>query len=223
MATGVDFGKQVGPLPLGAWVVVVGGGLGIAWWTRRNSVAEAVEAPPADENPGVGVGGMPAGWTQLVPVAPPNQGLEPEPKTNEEWGQKAIRWLISMGFPPATSDSAIRKYLVAEQPTLQEQMLISLVLGRLGPPPQSLPPTPVTEPPPPVTQPPPPVNNPPPSGPAQQRTFTVTRWPAPGSSLWSIAQIMYGNPLRWVDIYNANRDKISNPNSIQPGWVLRIP
>lgn len=34
---------------------------------------------------------------------------------------------------------------------------------------------------------------------------------------------MYGNPNRWRDIYNANRNQISNPNLIHPGQVLVIP
>ena len=41
MATKIDFGKQIGPLPLGAWIVVVGGGLGIAVWNRKNGSNDA--------------------------------------------------------------------------------------------------------------------------------------------------------------------------------------
>lgn len=33
----------------------------------------------------------------------------------------------------------------------------------------------------------------------------------------------YGKYARWQDIYNANKDKISNPNLIQPGTKLFIP
>ncbi len=41
--------------------------------------------------------------------------------------------------------------------------------------------------------------------------------------LWRIAGSMYKNPREWRKIYNANRDKIQNPNLILPGWVLKIP
>jgi len=33
----------------------------------------------------------------------------------------------------------------------------------------------------------------------------------------------YGKYARWQDIYNANKDKINNPNLIQPGTKLFIP
>lgn len=33
----------------------------------------------------------------------------------------------------------------------------------------------------------------------------------------------YGKYARWKQIYNANKDKISDPNLIQPGWNLFIP
>ena len=33
----------------------------------------------------------------------------------------------------------------------------------------------------------------------------------------------YGKYVRWKQIYNANKDKISNPDLIQPGWNLFIP
>ena len=61
------------------------------------------------------------------------------------------------------------------------------------------------------------------TGPAG-RHFVVTRWPAPGSTLSSIAQIMYGNASLWPRIYQANRSIIgANPNLIQPGWDLLVP
>lgn len=43
-----------------------------------------------------------------------------------------------------------------------------------------------------------------------------------GDSLWSIAQRYYGDGSKWVDIYNANSDKISNPNLLSVGMVLDI-
>ena len=46
----------------------------------------------------------------------------------------------------------------------------------------------------------------------------------PGDSLWSIAQFAYGNPYRWVDIYNANAAAIgADPGLIFSGTVLTIP
>lgn len=44
-----------------------------------------------------------------------------------------------------------------------------------------------------------------------------------GDCLWNIAKKKLGNGSRWQEIYNLNRDRISNPNLIQPGWVLTLP
>lgn len=44
-----------------------------------------------------------------------------------------------------------------------------------------------------------------------------------GSRLSQIARRHYGEPMLWVYIYEANRDKIQNPQDIQPGILLRIP
>ena len=41
-----------------------------------------------------------------------------------------------------------------------------------------------------------------------------------GDNLHSIARL-YGSD--WRSIYNANRDKIKDPDLIQNGWVLRVP
>lgn len=42
-------------------------------------------------------------------------------------------------------------------------------------------------------------------------------------NLWNIAKKFYGDGSKYTTIYNANKDKISNPNLIYPGQVLWIP
>jgi nucleoid-associated protein YgaU len=46
-----------------------------------------------------------------------------------------------------------------------------------------------------------------------------------GDSLWRIAKRTetYGDPRLWIKIFNANMDRIKNPNVIFPGQLLRIP
>jgi nucleoid-associated protein YgaU len=45
----------------------------------------------------------------------------------------------------------------------------------------------------------------------------------PGDSLSKIAKKFYGNANDWKRIFEANRDRIKNPDVIQPGWTLKIP
>lgn len=51
------------------------------------------------------------------------------------------------------------------------------------------------------------------------RTYTVK----PGDCLWNIAKKYYGDGTQYVKIYDANRDKISNPHLIYSGQVFTIP
>ena len=44
-----------------------------------------------------------------------------------------------------------------------------------------------------------------------------------GDCLWNIAKKFYGNGSQYTKIYNANKDKIKNPNLIYPNQVLWIP
>ena len=53
----------------------------------------------------------------------------------------------------------------------------------------------------------------------KKKTYTVKK----GDSLWNIAKKYYGKGSEYTKIYNANKDKIKNPNSIYPGQVLTIP
>ena len=73
----------------------------------------------------------------------------------------------------------------------------------------------------PVAKTPPPARSAPtsPAPKQQNKTYTVVR----GDCLWNIAKKFYGNGSQYTKIYNANRDKIKNPNLIYPGQVLTIP
>lgn len=51
------------------------------------------------------------------------------------------------------------------------------------------------------------------------KTHKVVR----GDTLWAIAKRYYGNGSQYPKIFNANKDKVKNPNLIYPGQVLTIP
>ncbi|MHB0773918.1 LysM peptidoglycan-binding domain-containing protein [Bradyrhizobium sp. 5.13L] len=46
---------------------------------------------------------------------------------------------------------------------------------------------------------------------------------ARGDSLWALSRLAYGDGARYQAIFNANRDKIQNPNLIYPGQTFVVP
>ena len=56
---------------------------------------------------------------------------------------------------------------------------------------------------------------------AAPRPVTVTV--QPGFTLWGIAQERYGDGVMYVQVFEANRDKIRDPDLIYPGQVFSVP
>jgi predicted nucleic acid-binding Zn-ribbon protein len=57
------------------------------------------------------------------------------------------------------------------------------------------------------------------------RVYTVGTWARDRDCLWNIAQKpnIYANAWLWPKIWQGNKDKIRDPDIIQPGWRLNIP
>ena len=53
----------------------------------------------------------------------------------------------------------------------------------------------------------------------QNTTYTVQS----GDTLSGIAKKLLGNANDYMEIFNANRDQLSDPDKIKPGQVLKIP
>ena len=51
----------------------------------------------------------------------------------------------------------------------------------------------------------------------------VTVTVQPGFTLWGIAQERYGDGVLYVQVFEANKDKIKDPNLIYPGQVFSVP
>ena len=58
-----------------------------------------------------------------------------------------------------------------------------------------------------------------PAAPSPGTSYTVKS----GDSLSKIAKRIYGDASKWHGIYDANRDKIENPDLIHPGQEFTIP
>ena len=57
------------------------------------------------------------------------------------------------------------------------------------------------------------------AGAGQWTTYTVQS----GDTLSGIARKFLGNANEYMDIFNANRDQLTDPDKIKPGQVLKIP
>lgn len=135
---GAWFKEQVGPLPLGAWVAVVGGGLGIAFWSRRHpapKVADTIEVPASADLGPIGIrdgalAGVGGDGTGATPTTPPIT-------TNADWLRVAGATLIGHGYDPLLVTRALVKFLGGEQLSAGENAAVQLALRLVG-----LPPTP---------------------------------------------------------------------------------
>lgn len=59
---------------------------------------------------------------------------------------------------------------------------------------------------------------------AQEAGQTIAmRTVQPGNTLWAIARDRYGEPLMYVQVFEANRDRIRDPDLIYPGQVFVLP
>lgn len=226
----IDLSQPIGPLPLGLWVAGGGIGLGLLYVRSKNKATVTT----TDTTPGLSplntVGdGSQSLWIQQSPPTPTPTAIT----SNQDWFIKAESDLVAKGYDPAVVDQALRKYLIGADPGPAGWVIVRMAIALEGPLPEGIPPadgngppvngipSPPSQAPGPVKTPKPPVVKPPP--PAKKRTVTVTPWPTPHSTLSGIAKDVYGDASQWQKIYNANRDKIHNPNLIYPGQVLVIP
>ncbi len=61
------------------------------------------------------------------------------------------------------------------------------------------------------------------SGTAATSETIAVRTVQPGNTLWAIARERYNEPMMYVRVFEANRDRIRNPDLIYPGQVFVLP
>lgn len=124
--------EQVGPLPLGVWLLAIAGGVGVAFYARHaapDTPADVIDDPLA-------VAPLPATQGALVGVNNSSStGASSSPTTNEEWVTAASRQLIAAGFSPTLVTAALVRYLRGDTLTAVEQQAVDAALRTLGPPP----------------------------------------------------------------------------------------
>lgn len=143
--------RKLGPFPVGIWLVILAGGLGIGLYSRRTTftargtnTAEDISTTTAG---GTMQGGN-AGAPSSQPAAGGVNGLGlPILGTNEEWYVWAYSQLVARGFSAGGAADALTMYLQGQALTEQQQRIVDSALQYAGPTPQLLPPvarTPVT-------------------------------------------------------------------------------
>lgn len=234
---GMDLGKQIGPLPLGAWLAVVAGGLGIAVWSRNSGTAttpEVVEDTSGDA--GVGEGGS-GQWVDLNPPAASSGTVTYE--SNEAWGQAAVNYLISQGYSPALASSAITKALAGgvdldgNKMSIQEWSLWSIALAKLGSPPYPVNVSPPTTVPGPVDTGGGDDTTPTPTTPKPPTTTVPAHWVETAKRGDSISSLAAKHNKGWQETYNFNLKyrnaatralfKARGPNLIYAGTTVWVP
>lgn len=134
------FTRDLGPLPVWAWlvVVVVGVVIGRAI-TRATRVEDGDEI--ADGSPSVilpsGYGTGAVGGTVTLPngAAPEATATSQGPATNDEWRAGAVTYLIGAGWNALGADRALYAYLNGQALTADQQDAISAAITALGVPP----------------------------------------------------------------------------------------
>lgn len=224
----------------GAFVVGI---VGYAYWNKSRADAAETEVSDYTTDPDYA---MDSGVDEYVNPGGSQPPVEEDyisaPTTNGEWAQKAIAVLVDTGYDPIAASLAIGRYIARQNLNQKQADMVRAASSQLGPPPEGdFPIKSYPGPDKPPTKPKPDPGGPsidpifpkpkpkPPSTQPVGKYRTVTRWPLPGSSLWSIAQQEYKDGRQWTRIWNDPKNaSLKNlrkePKKIRPGdkfWVTK--
>lgn len=123
--------KQVGPLPVGAWGIVIVGALGMAYMFNKGQSGGGSSEEVLLAEPGVGTGGGQFIYDEPESVSPPA-----EEATNAAWITKAWSQLVAKGNDPVVVGTALNKYISGDTLTSTEQGLVNMAIQLIGVPPE---------------------------------------------------------------------------------------
>jgi len=197
------YSEQIGPLPLGVWLLAGAGGLTLAYFQNRKSKAASADATAQDSSgflstaTGSGAVALPGG--SINTGLPSSSTTQPTTYLdNIAWQRGAITEMIARGYDSTLVVQALSDYLNGVALSSSEQAVVSTALKVVGPPPY--PPTLVPAPTPaPVTTPqtPPiyPTFYPNPNGPGTYGQCPSGRVPVAGSTGWTCATLQEYNDI----------------------------
>lgn len=153
---GAFFSRKLGPLPVGVWILAIGGGLGLSYFIQRGSGDEdtfesedngtdfdqyegdpytAYAYDPFNPQPFSGAVGLPDFGTIGAPIQQPPQTIV----SNAQWEALGTDYLIGIGSNSLQAKNSLTKYLEGEPLTDAERSLVTLVIRFLGVPPEGAP------------------------------------------------------------------------------------
>jgi nucleoid-associated protein YgaU len=177
-------------------------------------VPDAPVATAVTESAPATTGSATTGPATTEPVAPPLASAEPVAT-----GQATTATVATVPEPPAPAAPQAAPAVVAEAtapalqtldaPAVQPPASVGASVGDEVAPPAGAAPSTLTQ---------PTTDQAPGTVPA-----TVSITVQPGYTLWGIARASLGDGILYVQVYNANKDKIKNPDLIYPGQVFTLP
>lgn len=215
--------------------------------TTASATTDSAGNPITDASGGVGTGAL----QFQTPVDSTGSTTTTTGTTltdNNAWYQKVFTDLVAKGYQPALVDGALQRYLAGQTLSTSDWVIVNLALadapipdpvGASGQPPPTVtvPGSPTT--PTPVTTggilPPTQAQTPKPA-PTQAQTNNYLAYLAGlaksrptsytvqnGDTLATIAAKYYGNQALWANLYNANRNVITNPSVLVVGTKITLP
>ncbi len=127
--------RKVGPLAAYQWaIVIVGVGVVIWWWRKRNGEINAGISGSPVTSDDLSAAGSAADISGIAEPPAPTQA----PITDvETWTRFAGNYLVSQGYDPVGVSTALRKYISGEggPPTAQERAWVNIAIQKFGIPP----------------------------------------------------------------------------------------
>lgn len=132
--------EKIGPLPAGAWIALVGGGLVITYTLNRRRGAAPQVSTGTDTATGETQAPLQAtGFGTLVPAAV--TVVPTSPTTNEEWVTRAVDAMVVANptTDPAAASDALTAYIHGQGLTPAQVAYVTLAQALIGRPPLPLP------------------------------------------------------------------------------------
>lgn len=131
--------RKIGPLPAGAWIALVGGGLAITYYLNRNRKVPQVST---GTDTATGDTQAPLQTTGSGTLVPANVTVVPnQPTTNTEWIQAALQAMQQADplLDVAAAEEALKAYVNGQSLSAAQAAYVNLARALIGNPPLSVP------------------------------------------------------------------------------------